>query len=236
MAVIIGRTKGWVWWLAGLFCALLFGSQAGAAEAVALYGVRVGPEPVEAPPATEAEKKQAGELVDAWLSAGAPAEPSDEERKAIAALIADLGAKDFAAREAASAGLVKLGPKAAGQLREAAKAGDPEVAQRAGKAIADIEAAPRQKVVEELRKVRAGAQAVLGERIRKEQDAAKSAAAAAEKLEAEGRKDDAAAKRAEAEAAGRRRQELVKLNGLVLYGAMVPGGEAKYGVRPVQLR
>jgi len=58
-----------------------------------------------------------------------PKEPLDPKR--VAALIADLDSARFAAREAAVAELTKLGRRAEGQIREAAKSGSAEARQRA---------------------------------------------------------------------------------------------------------
>jgi len=68
--------------------------------------------------------------------------PTPEVAAQVEALIKALGAADFAEREAASDELVKIGLPALAALREAAKSGDAEVADRARNAIAAIEGRP----------------------------------------------------------------------------------------------
>jgi hypothetical protein len=235
MARIAGKTKGWLWWLAGMCCAVFFGSRAEAMDAVALYGVRPAPAPEDGP-VTDGQKKKAAAAVDAWLSAGTPVEPNAADKASIAAQVRSLGDKDFSAREAASRTLVGFGTKALMQLREAAGSGDAEVTQRSTLAINEILEGARQGKLTELRGNLSAAQVAIRERQAAERQTVKTANEEAAKLEADGRKDEAASRRAAADEANRRYQELVRLSSLVVYGAVSPGPMAKYGVRPDEIQ
>jgi hypothetical protein len=150
MARMIGNTKTWLWWLGGLVCALVWGRSAGAGERreppPPPYGVRVNP-------VVEKTRKQAEKLVDEYVKPVAATAPDEKAKKQIAKLIADFGAKDFATRDAASRAILKHGPAALGPLRKALLSKDAEISQRAGKAIAAIEAAVREKLVGGLKKL-----------------------------------------------------------------------------------
>ena len=63
--------------------------------------------------------------VDSMLEEAGPAAPQN-----IAGLIADLGAADPQAHDAAAQKIIKLGPVVLPQLREAAEGADPEIAER----------------------------------------------------------------------------------------------------------
>ena len=244
MAIIIGKTKGWVWWLAGLVCAVLFGSRAEAGQAVALYGVRIRPPrpKIDEKSVTEEQKKKAGELVDAWMAGVKPAEPGAGEAKQIAKLIESLGSSDFRTREAASREVVKFGAKALGQLTEAQKSKDAEVRIRASAAVATINSGTGRKEIPELRKIKAAAHVVIRARQAKLGKQAYKLSLEARKLQSEGKKVEAAKKRAEAGALYTTNGKLSRLYSLVVYGAtgIRPGvGTAKYGVRrlpPIQLK
>jgi hypothetical protein len=70
----------------------------------------------------------AGQGLLAWLSGRIP---DKEERSTIQLQVAELGRTSFAARQKASAALLKFGPKAAAYVRAALKSDDPEVVRRA---------------------------------------------------------------------------------------------------------
>ncbi len=234
MAVLIGRTKTWVWWLGGLLCALAFGSRAEAAEAVALYGIRARPPgpKIDEKAATEAQKKQAGTLVDEYLAGEKPAAPSPAETEQIAKLIADFGSADFATRKKASAGVLKFGSKAIKQLTEALKHKDAEVRQRASAAITAIRSGGGRKEVLDLRKIRNAAHVVIRTRRAEINKKAYTASLEARKLAKEGKKDEAAMKRAEASALYAMGAKLGNLYSLVIFGAVARPVGVKYGVRP----
>jgi hypothetical protein len=166
MARVIGKTKSWMWWVAGFFCALVFGRGAGAGEVPAPKPVYGMPAPRgEQPTVLEAQQKQAEKLVADYLAPVAATEPTPEQKAAIEKLIKDFGSADFKVREAASTEIVKQGPAALGLLREAAKSSDAEVATRAGAAIVAIETAARQTQVDEIRKLGAAGQAVVRQEV-----------------------------------------------------------------------
>ena len=79
----------------------------------------------------------------------ATAEPAD-----VPALIRDLGAKDFQAREAATRKLAALGPAAAPALKEAAESDDPEVRTRARNLLAKLGGSAQAKAVRRLMAIR----------------------------------------------------------------------------------
>lgn len=248
MARMIGRGKGWLWWLAGALCALAFGRGARCQEAQAEYGVRpVGPPSAVPlmPRGDEESRQEAGRLVDAWLAANlsAPAELTDELKARIGKLVGELGSDDFQKRENASAELVRIGRPALDALRQAAKSPDAEVAQRAAAAVEKIDAGP---ALDRLRGLGWIAQVVIGERVRDERKAIISAAGAAAEAEQAGRKDEAEKLRTRAKEARARSDALGKLAALItqppvgvkpapgpapgpqpLYGVMI----ARYGVR-----
>lgn len=209
MARMIGRVGSWLWWLAGLFLALVFGRGTEArAEAVPEYGVRLRP-PVKQPAATEEQKQKAEKLIDEYLAAElTPPAPSAEDQARIDGLIKELSAKDFAAREAASAGLVKIGRPALPALRKAAESKDPEVAWRSKAAIEKIGDGPE---VEGLRSLGWLAQTAVRERAEKEKKAMAGAAGAAGEAEQAGKKEEAEKLRAEAKTAQTRAEALNKL-------------------------
>jgi WD40 repeat protein len=83
-----------------------------------------------------ADPAGAAKLIGEKLRPAAAADPA-----AVRKLVSDLGAADFADREAATAGLAKLGEAAAAGLRAAAKDDDPERRERAGKLLRTIDRA-----------------------------------------------------------------------------------------------
>ncbi len=236
MAIMIGRTRTWLWWLGGLLCALAFGSRAEAGGAVALYGIRPRPPgpKIDEKAATEAQKKQAGKLVDEYLAGEKPAAPSAAEEKQIAKQIADFGSADFATRKKASAGVLKFGGKAIKQLTEALKHKDAEVRQRASAAITAIRSGGGRKEVLELRKIRNAAHVVIRARRAEINKKAYTLSLEARKLAREGKKDEAAKKRGEASALYATGAKLNQLYSLVIFGAVVRPVTAKYGVRPMR--
>lgn len=77
------------------------------------------------------------------FTVGAPAQQPDAKvQKQIDQLIAQLDAESYASREAATKGLVQLGKMAVPSLHKALKNTDPEVRQRARKALETIQRPP----------------------------------------------------------------------------------------------
>jgi len=223
-------------------CALAFGSRAEAAQAVAVYGIRVRPPgpKIDEKAVTDAQKRQAEKLVDEYMAGGQVAEPSAAEKKQIAKLIADFGSDVFATRKAASKEILKFGGKALKQLNAALKSKDAEVRQRASAAIAAIRSGGGSKAVLELRKIRNAAHVVIRARQAAIQKEAYKLSLQARSLDKQGKKDEAAARRAEAAALYATNSKLNQLYSLVIYGAVIRPPVAKYGVRPmpapIQLR
>ena len=205
MALLFGKAKSWVWWLAGLLCALLFGPRAqggpGAAGAPgALAAAAEGKE--------EAPAARTGQLVEDYLKAPAPAEPAAEAAKEIARLIRDFGSEDFEVRDAASRDITRHGAAAIGALRQALKSPDAEVASRAEVALATIEAAVRQAKAGEIialyKKSGAPVLEVVQRKYVELTEAARTAAAAALEAEKAGKAEEIAQARAQARSARER--------------------------------
>lgn len=247
MARSIGRTKAWIWGLLGAFCALLFGPRADAGElgqAVALYGVRpVRPperppgEPADrerAKPLTEEERAEIETLLDRYLAgelAGVE-EPTEEEAARIAGLVKQLGAEDFGAREKAQEALAEFGAKAIPALREAAKSGDAEVADRAERLLAKLGDPEEKAVREAFAKFGGRAGSVVYGRVSRLRREAALAAAKAARAEKEGEEEQAGALRREQ---GEKNTQAGRLAALARKLGLAPvlispGG--KYGVRP----
>ena len=238
MARTIGRTKTWIWSLLGAFCALVFGRDALAAEAVALYGVRARPpvpvdrEPVK--PLTAEEQAELNTTIDRYLAGeitGA-VEVSDEEAARIDALVKQLGVESFDAREKAQAELRTLGTKAFAELREAAKSGDAEVADRAERLLARIGDLDKKAVREAFGRFGRGAGPGVYARIARLRREAMLAAKKA--AEAGGDEEKAAELRAEG---GEKNAQAGKLTALardlgLAPAVIVPSPAGKYGVRP----
>jgi hypothetical protein len=216
---MIGNTKTWVWWLAGLACAFVFQSVAKAGQMMLRYGVRPRPRPASQPAVSAEQKKKAAKLVTEYLEGKGSAQPSAEERKQIAKLIKDLGSNEFAVREAASAGVLKFGLRALPQLEEARKSTDAEVVQRAGAAIQEIRKGGGSRVVGELRKMYAAALAAISEAQQSLRKGAYAADLQAIALDSQKKTEAARKKRAEKAALEAKVQELNKLANLVRYGA-----------------
>jgi len=234
MAVLIGRTKGWMWWIGGLLCAVVFGSRAEAADAVAVYGIRPRPRPkFDEKSVTEEQKKKAGTLVDAWMAGVQPAEPSADEKKQIKKLVESFGSSNFQVREGASKAVVKFGAKALGQLQEAVKSKDAEVSTRAQAAISRINSGTDRKEVKELRDVKAAAHVVISARRTELYKQGGAANQEARKLRQEGKQDEAAKKQKEGSDLYKTAGKLNQLYNLVVYGAAAirPGPMARYGIR-----
>jgi hypothetical protein len=230
MAMIIGRSKSWLWWLAGLFCALVFGRAAGAAEAQPEYGVRVDPKAAvpampakPRPPAPDSDdlKQKANKLIDEYLSGQTPPAPGEELKAKIAKLVKELGADDWAVRENASKEIVAVGKPALAALKEAANSKDAEVAQRAKDALAQIEGSGT--IVDQLRALGGVGQTALQERTTAERKAVTSKAGEAGELELAGRKDEAEKLRAAAKQAQANVALLVKLQTLMAQAGSTPG-------------
>ena len=236
MAKMIGTTKSWIWWLGGLLCALAFGAQARAAEAVALYGIRPRPGPLppaKQPTVTDEEKAEAAKLVEKYFQAPDAVEPQGAEKEKIDKLVAQFGSDDFGLREGASRDVVKFGAKALPALGVAAESTDAEVAQRARVAITVIEKELRSGTVKDMQRVRAAAMIVI-----QEQQQAQQALLYKVKLEIlalqkeKDNEEKLEAKRAEARVAQDKVNELRALYNLIAYGGAQIRPVAKYGIRP----
>jgi len=239
MAVIIGRSKGWLWWLAGCFCALVFGRGVTAREAVGpLYGVEpVNPAPVAPkpppPPVQEDARQKIDKLINDYLAAQSPAPATAELKEKIARLIKELGDNEWSVREAASKALVDIGQPALAALKEALKSKDAEVAMRAREAVEKIEGAGA--TVEGLRALGYAAQAAVQKRLLEERRLIAEKAGAAAEAELAGRKDEAEKARAGAKQAQANTAALAKLLALLAQAGPAIGGGAQpeYGVRRV---
>ena len=218
MALLFGKAKSWVWWLAGFLCALLFGTRAqggpGAAGAPgALAAAAAGKEDT---PAARTEQ-----LVEDYLKAPAPVEPAAEAAKEIARLIRDFGSEDFEVRDAASRAITKHGAAAIAALRQALKSQDAEVVSRAELALAAIEATVRQAKAGEIQALYKKWGAPVLEVVQRKYvelvQAARTAAAAA--LEAEKAGKAEAAEQARAQARSAREREAVMAS---LYRQIAP--------------
>ena len=240
MAVIIGRSKSWLWWLAGFLCALVFGRGAGGAEAVAKYGVEapgpgfVAPAVPRPPPPSENFKQRASQLIDEYLAGGSPAPTGADLKARIDKLVKDLGADEWAARENASKELLAIGKPALPALKEAAKSKDAEVASRAKDLIEKVEGSG--SPLEGLRALGPAGQAAVQERLAAERKAMTGSAGAAGEAELAGKKDEAEKLRAEAKRAQANAAALTKLLGLLAQAPAAPAPgpgpvQALYGVR-----
>jgi hypothetical protein len=225
---MIGRTGSWIWWALGCLCALVFVRNAPAQEnaAVPEYGVRVQP-PAGQPLASEDQRKAAERLVDAYLGPVAEAAPTDEQKTAMEAALAGLASVDFAARETSSARLIKIGPAALGALRGAAGHQDPEVANRAGAAIVEIENAARRAIIDDLKKNPAALR-VISARQTEARTAQFTAMRESDEVRKAGREKEAAAKAAEVVAARAKSAALT-----ALMTAAFPGSGMGERVAPV---
>ncbi len=241
MAVMIGKTKGWLWWLAGTFCAMIFGAQAMAAQVVALYGIRPNPAPkVDPSKVTEELKTQAGKLIDDWMAGVKPEEPSAAEKAQITKLIESLGSIDFKLRETASTELAKFGTKALKQLTSAQESKDPEVRIRAQRAINIISNSPDRKEIVALRKIRDATIFVI--QARQAEISKQSSAIYNEyrNLRKAGKADEAAAKLKEARQFSTKRAKFSRLLNLIVAGGTSsrPNMQVRYGIRvqPLQIQ
>ncbi|HOX04771.1 MAG TPA: hypothetical protein PK280_00095 [Planctomycetota bacterium] len=234
MAAMIGRGKSWLWWLAGFLCAFVFGARAGAAEAVALYGVRPGPGGAEQPEVDPERQKKAGQLLADYLAPVTAVEPADEAKAAIEKLIRNLGSADFEVREQASLEIVRQGPAALGLLREAAKSKDAEVATRAGAAVTAIEMQVKASKLAGIKALGSAGQNVVRAECIKASAAAAGADKAAAEAEAAGKADDAEKARAQAKAARERARNLSALLRSLLPEDRLPPPPPPYGmIRPM---
>jgi len=240
MAAMIGRGKSWLWWLAGLFCALVFGRSGVAGEQAEqpVYGVRVDPgfiapvAPKPRHPADDEARRKAGQLIEQYLASQNPPPAGDELKARIDKLIKDLGANEWDVREKASKELSGIGRPSLDALKEAARSKDPEVAQRAADLAAGI--ADDKATLEQLRDMGATGLLALQERLATERKAVTGKAGAAGEADLAGRKDEAEKLRAEAKQAQANVAALVKLAALLAQS--VPGSgpvSARYGVRMV---
>jgi len=176
------------------------------------------------PQATEEQKQQAAELVGRCLAAmgGAP-EPAPGVRARIDKLIGDLGADEWLARENASRELVKIGRPALPALRAALGNRDAEIAARAREAVAAIEKAALQPLIDELKKMPMATHLTIQGQIDANREAWTKAGASAAAAEKAGRKDEAEQFRAAAKAAGERISALDSLYWLILPDARLQG-------------
>jgi hypothetical protein len=200
---MIGRSKTWLWWLAGFLCALVFGRGGMAAEAQTAPE-RGAPDDrkvvVDArQPFTAEERAKAEKLIDAYLAP--PPNLTAEQKAEIEKLMADLAAADPQKREAASAALVKLGPAALAPLSEAAKSKDAEVAARAAAAAKLITDQAEAANIRQLNEVYYAAKSVLEFRIAEANKTSGSTGSMAAEMEKAGKADEAAKYRQKAQAA-----------------------------------
>jgi hypothetical protein len=160
-----------------LICALLLLAAAG----------DPGPRAGEAPKKNEAEATPEQKKIRKQVLAYAePPALSGEEQAKLDKLIKDLSSQEFTVREAASKGLVAVGRRALPKLRGALKSKDPEVANRAGTAIEQIEAGDEEdRLVEELRKTKSASLAVIDEIVKKRNEEIKRAELAGKGLKGE---------------------------------------------------
>ncbi len=156
----------------------------------------------------EGIRKKAAEEVEAYLKSLDAPKPGPDVDARVAELIKGLGAANFSAREKASKGLVAIGKPALGQLKEAMKNPDPEVASRAETVAEEIEGG---EILERLRGYSFYARIVVDQA---QQKAEKEAGTAAGKLAAAGKSGgagDAAALKTAADAARNRAAALADL-------------------------
>lgn len=142
MTRVYGKTKGFIWWLSGMVCSVLFGSNAAAQGAQVKYGVRPRPPPDDSDriqpaygvrPVPLPPEGQADLLVAQWLGAA----PADRER--LAAALANMGAtgREAIARQKRAA--TASADKARKDVEEAQKIGDEAAADRASDAGRDAQ-------------------------------------------------------------------------------------------------
>jgi hypothetical protein len=234
VAVMIGKTKGWLWWLAGTFCAMIFGAQAMAAQAVAVYGIRPNPAPkVDPSKVTEELKTQAKKLIADWMGGVKATEPSAEELTQVVKLIESLGSNDFKLREAASTELAKFGSKALKQLLSAQENKDPEVRIRAQRAINIINNSSDRKEIVALRKIRDSAIFVIQARQRELSKQSSAMYREYRDLRKAGKGEEAAAKLKETRKFSLERSKLSRLLRLIvgIASSSGPNMQVRYGVR-----
>jgi hypothetical protein len=232
---VIGRSKSWLWWLAGCLCAVLFGgaNRAPSAEPPQPpYGVPPPPPPLRR--AEEEQKQKADSLIDEYLAQQTPAATPEDLKAKIDKLVKELGADEWAARENASKELLKIGKPALPALKEALKSKDPEVATRAKDLVEKVEGSG--SAVDQLRALGPAGQAAVQLRVVKERRTVTSSAGAAGEAELAGKKDEAEKFRAEAKKAQTNVAALTKLLGLLAQAPAAPAPgpgpvQALYGVR-----
>ena len=229
MAKMIGRTKSWAWWLSGLFCAFVFGRSAAAQDSrddgrrfQTMYGVRpiqqderiqlkygvrpspVLPEPIEQPPARPGpdDHAKAAKLVADYLTVPAPARLTAAQRTRMDKLIEDINDARHENRESASAELAQIGAAALPALRTAGQ-GSGTASRRARQVIARIEAAARDPIAAELRKIAAAAQAVIAEKLAEQARWAQESGQIADEADKTGDREKSKAARADQESSER---------------------------------
>jgi hypothetical protein len=237
MAKMIGKTKSWAWWLGGLFCALVFGRSAAAQDQrddgrgmQTMYGVRpiqqdqdiqikygVRPSPSipefdDETPAQPgpAERAKADKLVADYLAAPAPARLAPGQKALVDQLVKDLDAAGHDRREAASAGLARIGAAALPALRAAGQGSGP-AARRARQIVLDIESAAREPIAAALRALPAAAPAAVAGKLAEEARWAEESGQIADEAEKAGDHAKAKAARADQDSAG---QAALLLRGL----------------------
>jgi len=227
---MMGRFGSWIWWLAGVCLAFVFGRSSSAMEAQALYGVPVRPPERVSPDLTDEQRKKIDGLIDAYLaSQDNPPKPTAEQQAKIDQYIKDWESKEFATREAASAELVKIGIPALPSIRKVLDSKDPEVAWRAKAAVEKIGDGPE---VEGLRGLGWPAQRAVRERSVKDRKAMTEKASAAGEAEQAGKKEEAEKLRAEAKTLKGRIDALDRLAAKVAPLRLDPGTHMKEMVAP----
>jgi hypothetical protein len=234
---MIGRTKGWLWWLVGTVCAIFFSARSMAAQAK--YGVMMKPKPqVDPDKATEEQKKQAGKLIDTWMAGPRIENPSDAEKARIAELIKSFDSKDYKIRNQASQDIISFGSKALGQLKEALQSRDAEVRMRSQQAISSITSRADAPEIAELKKIRDAAILTIQARMAEESKKGAALYQKAADLQKADRTQEAGAKRKEAQEHYKVCGKLRQLRDLVLFSGSFPNKKpadlpaaARYGIR-----
>jgi hypothetical protein len=232
MARLAGRTKSWVWWMAGLLCALIWGQPAGAGTPIEPIQPPYGVRPIRrGPPKVKPEdRKKAEKLVDEYMSPVPATKPIAEARTKIDKLIKDFGSEASATRRAASQKVIEFGAGALEALRKAVDSKDAEVSTRAKSAITRIEKAAREKIVTALKKNVNAAVAVIGARRKQAGGEYRVALKAENEARKAEDKDAEKAARLKRVAAGKRSSVLMMLSGRVS-PRPAPMPAPVYGVR-----
>lgn len=179
---------------------------------------RIAPErmqPIPIEKVTEETKKEVTRLVDQYFKALEPGEQTPEVRAKVEKAVKDLGASEWAVREAASKDVLKLGRPAVGALRDALKSGDAEVVQRASDALKAIEGEIAKPITDALKLYPQTVWVVIQGDIDATRDKWTKAKVAAAEAEKAGKKDEAAALQTDVRRLGQRISDLDRLYWIV---------------------